>query len=89
MKNRIPLPRRYLHFIGNQSDTLVQMINKNTHRPHMHFAFAPDPLSRSHFVATLTVAPRNQTSVSYLNELLNEVTNMVETEVLDRILLAQ
>ena len=53
-------------------------------RPHLHLASALGPLSRSHFVVTLTVSPDSQASVRYLNELLDEVIKMVGTEVLDR-----
>ena len=54
-------------------------------RPHLHLASALGPLSRSHFVVTLTVSPDSQASVGYLNELLDEVIKMAGTEVLDRI----
>ena len=53
-------------------------------RPHLHLHSVPGPLSRSHLVVTLTVSPASQASVGYLDELLDEVINMVGTEVLDR-----
>lgn len=55
-------------------------------RPHLHFAFAPNPLFRSHFAITLTVAPDGQANVDYLDALLNEVVDMVRVEILNRIL---
>ena len=57
---------------------------EHTRRPHLHLASSLEPLSRSHLVVTLTVPPDSQTSVEYLNELLDEVIRMVGVEVLDR-----
>lgn len=54
-------------------------------RPHLHLAFAPQPLGRSHVVVTLTVAPHEQADLEYLDELLREVMNMVRIEILNRI----
>ena len=53
-------------------------------RPHLHLASSFEPLTRSHLIVTLTVPPESQTSVGYLNELLDEVIRMVGSEVLDR-----
>ena len=54
-------------------------------RPHLHLAFAPQPLGHSHVVVTLTVAPHEQADLEYLDELLREVMTMVRIEILNRI----
>ena len=71
------------HWEPSEDDSQNQGDDYN-HRPHLHLASAPWPLSRSHFVVTLTVSPDSQSSVTYLNEMLDEVIKMVGTEVLDR-----
>ena len=59
--------------------------NQSLLRPHFHLTTSPQPLGHSHIFTTLTVSPKDQSSVQYLNGLLDEVIATVKVEFLDRI----
>ena len=59
--------------------------NDSLRRPHLHITCAREPLGRAHFGTTLTVPAARQSDPEYLNQLLEEVFEMVEVEVLNRI----
>ena len=54
-------------------------------RPHFHFWLSPDPLRGSHLVSTLGVSVEHQSTVEYLDKLLDEVTTVFAVEVLDQL----
>ena len=52
--------------------------------PHLHVKVAEDPLPRSHLNVTLTAGADEQSTVEYLDRLLDEAILMVNAEVLQR-----
>lgn len=54
-------------------------------RPHLHLKLAPQPLPRAHIVVTLSVEPENQGTMDYLDRLLLDAIDVIETEVLNRL----
>ena len=54
-------------------------------RPHLHLTRAPEPLAKSHLAVALTVATEHDTTVEYLDQLLDEAIEMVAIEILERL----
>ena len=63
----------------------VEGASEYRRRPHLHITCAPEPLGHAHLGNTLTANNDNQSNPAYLNQLLDEVFEMVQVEVLDRI----
>ena len=54
-------------------------------QPHVHIPLAPEPLPKSHIGVTLTVDASGQSTIQYLDQLLDDVIGMVAVEILERI----
>ena len=77
-------PKEMFAFHWEPSRLIEDAQGEHLQRPHVHLSIAPQPLARSHFVVTLTVAAEEQSNVEYLDHLLDEAMRLVKTEVLDR-----
>ena len=71
-----------LAFHWHRTTTTTNDADQYNHRPHLHFSMAPGPLPKAHLVVTLGVDTSDQTSLQYLDALLDEAVGMVATEVL-------
>ena len=74
--------KELLAFHWHRTTTTTSGAGDYNHRPHLHFAVAPDPLPKAHLVVTLGVSISDQSTVKYLDELLDEAVGMVASEVL-------
>ena len=54
-------------------------------RPHLHFEMTIDPLPKSHLSVTLAVDRQEQSSETYLDDLLDDAVDMIAEEVLARL----
>ena len=77
-------PREIFAFHWEPDANQAGGTGENSQRPHVHVTSAPEPLPSAHLVVTLTVSPTEQSSVIYLNHLLQEVSQIVGNEVLRR-----
>ncbi len=71
-----------LAFHWHPTATTSDALGHHSHRPHLHFSVAPDPLPKAHLGVTLGVATSDQVTVPYLDAWLDEAVRMVATEVL-------
>ena len=71
------------HWRPATSDTNLQA--GHDRRPHLHVSLAPEPLPKSHLGVSLSVPDGDQSTVKYLDALLEDAIGMIDNEVLNRL----
>ena len=78
-------PKEIIVFHWSPSSLLGNHGDQYSYQPHVHLPLAPEPLSKSHIGITLTMDAGSQSTLQFLNQLLDDVIGMVAVEVLERI----
>ena len=78
-----PIEILAFHWHPSTSDTDAEA--GHDRRPHLHVSLAPEPLPKSHLGVSLSVPDSDQSTVKYLDALLEDAIGMIDNEVLNRL----